>query len=129
MNSMKRIWGALFIGGLLFCLSFLGGNYIISTCKDINAGLEACADRIMAQEYIEAEKISGDLLSLWRKKTTLLSVVLGDSTLLMPSSDIFAIYHTIGDKNYQSALVLIRECQGYFEDIIDSERLSFGNIL
>lgn len=126
---MKRILGALFIGGILFCLSLLGGNYITSTCKDINARLEVCADKIMAQEYIEAKKISGDLLFLWRKKTTLLSVVLGDSALLMPSSDIFAIYHTIGDKNYQSALVLIRECQGYFEDIIDSERLSFGNIL
>lgn len=126
---MKRILCALFIGGVLFCLSFFGGNYIASTCKGINDSLEVCADKIMAQEYIEAKKISGDLLFLWRKKTALLSVVLGDSTLLMPSSDIFAIYRTIGDGNYQSALVLIRECQGYFEDIIDSERLSFGNIL
>lgn len=126
---MKRILGALFIGGILFCLSFFGGNYITYTCKDINDSLEVCADKIMAQEYIEAKRISGDLLFLWRKKNALLSVVLGDSTLLMPSNDIFAIYRTIGDENYQSALVLIRECQGYFEDIIDSERLSFGNIL
>lgn len=126
---MKRFLGAFFIAGLFFYISFSSEAYLNNSCSDMTQHLEICAQKIKAQEYDNAILELEVLEKKWKENVVLLSIVSGDDMLLGPGKDIPAIYDSVRDKNYSGALVLIRECQGYFEEVIESHRLSIGNIL
>lgn len=126
---MKRIVGAFFIAAVLFYLSFLAGEYISSSCQEMKSSLELCAEKIKLTDYEQAKELSLEIKTQWEEKSDVLSLVLGDSTLSAPSVNIAALYRSISDENYSAALELIRECQGCFEELISSQKLSLGNIL
>lgn len=126
---MKRIVTAFLLAGLLFGLSFFAGDYLKESCSYMSDELEVCAEKIKAQEYEKALFHIEGLQAQWQKNITLLSIVSGDDMLIGPGKNIPAIYDSVRDENYDSALMLIRECQGYFEEVIESQRLSIGNIL
>lgn len=126
---MKRIVGAFFIAAALFYLSFSASKYISISCQEMKSNLELCAEKIKLREYEQAKELSLEMKNQWEKMSTVLSLVLGDSALSAPSVNIVALYSSIEDENYSAALVLIRECQGCFEELISSQKLTLGNIL
>lgn len=126
---MKRLAAAIILAGFFFYLSFYSEAYLSRVCGEMTYKLELCAEKLKRQEY---ENVTTELEALqkkWDKNEVFLNIVSGDETLLGPGKNIPAIYDSVKDENYGSALALIRECQGYFEEVIESHRLSIGNIL
>lgn len=121
--------GAFVIAGVLFYLSFCASDYICLKCEETSAQLEMCGEKIKDGQYKAAYEISIKIKNQWDESSRLLSIVLGDSVLSLPSKDIYSLCYNISDGSYENSLVLIRECQGCLDDIIGSQRLSFGNIL
>ncbi len=126
---MKRLVAAFLLAGTFFCLSVFAEGYLKRSCNGMIEKLEVCAGKIKAQEYDEAVSELENLQNQWQKNVMLLSIVSGDDMLLGPGKNIPAIYDSVRDKNYSGALMLIRESQGYFEEVIESHRLTVGNIL
>ncbi len=126
---MKRLAAAIILAGFFFFLSFYSEAYLSEVCGEMTDKLDLCAEKINSQEYEKAITVLEALQKEWDKNEVLLNIVSGDETLLGPGKNIPAIYDSVKDENYGSALTFIRECQGYFEEVIESHRLSIGNIL
>lgn len=126
---MKRLACAIAIAVLLFSLNFAAEKKLIDSCKEINSTLEHTATQLKAENYSEALRLADTLKKSWQNNITLFSIVSGDDLLLGPGKDIPAIHSSVADKNYANALMLIRECQGYLDEIIESHTLNPGNIL
>ncbi len=126
---MKRLAFATLIAIVFFGLHFAAEKRLVKSCEEINQSLEIAATQLKTENYNEALLHLRELKEKWLKNISFFSTVSGDDMLLAPSKDITAVYSCVLDKNYANALMLIRECQGYLEEIIDSHTLSAGNIL
>ncbi len=126
---MKRLIGAMAIGIFFFAVNFYAGSYVGRACGEMNETLELCAERIKVEDYDGAEEIMKTLENNWKKNKTVLNMISGESTHLSPGRDIGAIYDSVRDKNYEDSLLLIRECQGRFKEVIEAQKLNLDNIL
>ena len=80
-----------------------------------------CAENIKSKNLTQADKNITALLISWQKNDTFLSVIVGDEALIEPQKSIVSIYYCLLDKNYDSCLQGIRECQGYIREICDQQ--------
>ncbi len=126
---MKRLIGALAIVIFFFAVNFYAGSYVGRRCGEMTEALELCAERIKGEDYEGAQEIMKMLEEKWENSKTVLNVVSGESTHLSPGRDIGAIYDSVRDKNYEDSLLLIRECQGRFKEVIEAQKLNLDNIL
>ena len=69
------------------------------------------------------------LYDLWEENDVLMSVFIGDDSVIEPQKGIVTIRLSLKDENYEECLIAIRECQGYIHEIIEINRTSFGNVL
>lgn len=126
---MKRLICSFVILGLLFYYNLFSERYVLKLCEDLDKKLEMCADCIKEKDLSSAESHVSELLSFWQEKDTLLSVFIGDGALIEPQKSVISIYYCLLDKNYESCLQGIRECQGYIREIYDNTRTNPGNVM
>ena len=69
------------------------------------------------------------LYDLWEEKDDILSVFIGDDSVVEPRKSIVSILLSLQDENYEECLINIRECQGYIHDIKENNSTNFSNIL
>ena len=126
---MKRLIASFVILCLLFAYNLFTEKYVLDFCDSLNESLEICSENIKSKNLTLAEKNITALLISWQKKDTFLSVIVGDEALIEPQKSIVSIYYCLLDKNYDSCLQAIRECQGYIREICDNTRTNLGNVM
>lgn len=126
---MKRLIASFVILCLLFAYNLFTEKYVLDFCDSLNESLEICAENIKSKNLTLAEKNITAMLISWQKKDTFLSVIVGDEALIEPQKSIVSIYYCLLDKNYDSCLQGIRECQGYIREICDNTRTNLGNVM
>ena len=126
---MKRLTFAFCILLILSIYNWYAEKYILDFCDEISYILESCANEIKEEKYSQAESTVSKLYNLWEENDVIMSVFIGDDTVIEPQESITSIRLNIEDKNYKQCLVSIRECQGYIHEITENNRTSFGNVL
>ncbi len=126
---MKRLITSFIILCLLFGYNIFAEIYVLDYCKKLENNLEICADNIKKKDFSQAQDNVSKLLDSWQKKDAFLSIIVGDEALLEPQKSIISIYYCLLDKNYDSCLHSIRECQGYIREIYDNTRTNLGNVM
>lgn len=126
---MKRFIGALLIAGLLFFMTVFAENKMENSCSDMSLALEICANHLRNKEYDRALETLDSIDVRWHENEFIMGVVTGDITFRSAGIDINTVYDCINDKNYSQALLIIREIQSCFKQVIEDRRLTIGNIL
>ena len=126
---MKRLLFAFLVLCLLFVYNYYSEKYVLDYCSSVGFRLEDCANEIKEEKYSQAESTVSKILTEWEKKDIILSVFIGDSSIIEPQKSIISIYNSLGDKNYSYCLFAIRECQGYFHEIYENTQTNLGNVL
>ena len=126
---MKRLFVAFIILLILGLYTFFAEIYVLSFCDNLSGILESCAAEIAQEKYSQAESTVSKLYDLWEEKDDILSVFIGDDSVVEPRKSIVSILLSLQDENYEECLINIRECQGYIHDIKENNSTNFSNIL
>ncbi|MBO5937331.1 MAG: DUF4363 family protein [Clostridia bacterium] len=126
---MKRLIVSFAVLSLLFVYNYYSEKYVLDYCSYLDSTLERCADELKEKKYSSAENTADELMKSWEKNDIILSVFIGDSSVVEPEKSIISLYGSIGDKNYSYCLLAVRECQGYIHEICESTQTNFANIL
>ncbi len=126
---MKRLVFSFIVMCILFTYNYFSEKYVLDYCEEIDSLLESCARLIKEEKHSQAESAVSELLENWEENDVLLSVFIGDSSVVEPQKSITSIYHSLNDKNYSYCLLTIRECQGYFRKISESTQTTPGSVL
>ena len=126
---MKRLTFAFCIMLLLSLYNWYAERYVVDFCSEIDAILESCATQIAEEKYSQAQSTVSKLYVLWEEKDAIMSVFIGDDSVIEPQKGIVSIRRSLEDENYGECLISIRECQGYVHKIIETIRTSFVNVL
>ena len=126
---MKRLLFSFLVLCLLFVYSYYTEKYVLDYCTYLDSTLEKCATELREEKYSSAEKTADELMKSWEKNDIILSVFIGDSSVVEPEKSIISLYGSFADKNYSYCLLAVRECQGYIHEICESTQTNFANIL
>ncbi len=126
---MKRLSFAFIILLLLVFYSIYAEFYVINFCDNLSGLLENCAGEISQEKYSQAESTVSKLYNIWEEKDDILSVFIGDDSVVEPRKSIVSILLALQDENYDECLINIRECQGYIHDIKENNSTNLSNIL
>ena len=126
---MKRLCIAFSILLVLSIYSVYSEIYVLRFCDRLNEMLESCAIEISQEKYSQAESTVSRLYDTWEEKDDILSVFIGDDSVVEPRKTIVSILLSLKDENYEECLINIRECQGYIHDIKENNSTNFSNIL
>lgn len=126
---MKRLALAFTILILLIIYTFFSEKFVEDFCMQVDSVLQECADSIIEEKYSRAESNVSKLYDLWEENDILMSVFIGDDSVIEPQKSIITIKNSLEDENYEECLVNIRECQGYMHYIIENNLVNLGNVL
>lgn len=126
---MKRLASAFCILLILGLYNWFAEKFVIDFCSEIYDILEVCSSQIKEEKYSQAESTVSNLYNLWEETDDILSVFIGDSTVVEPRKSIVSILLSLQDENYEECLINIRECQGYIHDIRENNSTNLSNIL
>ena len=126
---MKRLALAFTILILLIIYTFFSEKFVEDFCMQMDSVLQECADSITEEKYSRAKSKVSKLYDLWEENDILMSVFIGDDSVIEPQKSIITIKNSLEDENYEECLVNIRECQGYLHCIIENNRVNLGNVL
>ena len=126
---MKRLFAAFIILLVLGLYTFFAEIYVLNFCDNLSGILESCATEIAQEKYSQAESTVSKLYDLWEEKDDMLSVFIGDDSVVEPRKSIVSILLSLQDENYEECLINIRECQGYIHDIKENNSTNLSNIL
>ena len=126
---MKRLVFAFLVLSLLFVYNYCSEKYVLDYCSSVNFRLEDCANEIKEEKYSQAKNTVSEILIDWEKNDIILSVFIGDDSIIEPQKSIISLYQSLNDGNYSYCLFSIRECQGYFHEIYENTQTNLGNIL
>ena len=126
---MKRLTFAFCILLALSFYNYYAERYVIDFCSEIDGILETCAIQISEKNYSQAESTVSRLYDLWEDKDVIISVFIGDDSVIEPQKCIVTIRTSLKDENYEECLISIRECQGYIHEIVENNRTNLGNVL
>ena len=126
---MKRLILAFIILSILITYTFFSERFVNNFCSQATAVLEECALNITEEKYSHAESNASKLYDMWEENDILMSVLIGDDSVVEPQKSIVAILMSLKDENYDECLVTIRECQGYLHEITENNRTTLGNVL
>ena len=126
---MKRLCMAFLILLSLGVYTLMAEMYVISFCDELSIILEGCATEIAQEKYSQAQGTVSKLYDLWEEKDDILSVFIGDDSIVEPRKSIVSILLSLQDENYEECLINIRECQGYIHDIKENNSTNLNNIL
>ena len=126
---MKRLALAFTILILLIIYTFFSEKFVEDFCMQVDSVLQECADSIIEEKYSRAKSNVSKLYDLWEENDILMSVFIGDDSVIEPQKSIITIKNSLEDENYEECLVNIRECQGYLHYIIENNRVNLGNVL
>ena len=126
---MKRLFAAFIILLVLGLYTFFAEIYVLNFCDNLSGILENCATEIAQEKYSQAESTVSKLYDLWEEKDDMLSVFIGDDSVVEPRKSIVSILLSLQDENYEECLINIRECQGYIHDIKENNSTNLSNIL
>ena len=102
---------------------------MLNLCDELSVLLENCAEDIIQEKYSQAKSSASKLYDTWEEKDDILSVFIGDDSVIEPRKSIVSILLSIRDGNFDECLINIRECQGYFHDIKENNSTNLSNIL
>ena len=126
---MKRLCVAFLIFLSLSLYNLYAEYYVLNLCDDLIEMLQICAEDIRQEKYSQAENAVSKLYDIWEEKDDILSVFIGDDSVIEPRKSIVSILLSIRDGNFDECLINIRECQGYFHDIKENNSTNLSNIL
>lgn len=126
---MKRLALAFTILILLIIYTFFSEKFVEDFCMQVDSVLQECAVSITEEKYSRAKSNVSKLYDLWEENDILMSVFIGDDSVIEPQKSIITIKNSLEDENYEECLVNIRECQGYLHYIIENNRVNLGNVL
>ena len=126
---MKRLCMAFLLLLILGVYTFFAEMYVLNFCDDLSELLETCAMEISQEKYSQAESTVSKLYDMWEEKDDILSVFIGDDSVVEPRKSIVSILLSLQDENYDECMINIRECQGYIHDIKENNSTNFSNIL
>ena len=126
---MKRLIVSFLALCLLFVYNYYSEKYVLDYCSYLDSTLEKCGAQLREEKYSSAEKTADELMKSWEKNDIILSVFIGDSSVVEPEKSIISLYGSFADKNYSYCLLAVRECQGYIHEICESTQTNFANIL
>lgn len=126
---MKRLCMAFLLLLILGIYTFFAEMYVLNFCDDLSGLLETCAMEISQEKYSQAESTVSKLYDMWEEKDDILSVFIGDDSVVEPRKSIVSILLSLQDENYDECMINIRECQGYIHDIKENNSTNFSNIL
>lgn len=126
---MKRLVFSFLVLCLLFVYNYCSEKYVLDYCSEIYAELDICATEIKEENYSQAKSTVSKILNDWEQNDILLSVFIGDDSIIEPQKSIISLYQSINDENYSYCLLALRECQGYFHEIYENTQTNLGNVL
>ena len=126
---MKRLCVSFLILLSLSLYNLYAEYYVLNLCDELIEILENCAEDIRQEKYSQAESAVSKLYDFWEEKDDILSVFIGDDSVIEPRKSIVSILLSIRDGNFDECLINIRECQGYFHDIKENNSTNLSNIL
>ena len=126
---MKRLICAFSILLILGFYNWFAEKFVFNFCKEIDSILEVCSVQIKEEKYSQAESTVSKLYNIWEENDDILSVFIGDATVVEPRKSIVSIMLSLNDGNFDECLINIRECQGYIHDIKENNSTSLSNIL
>ena len=126
---MKRLCVAFIILLSLSIYNIFAEVYVINLCDELTVILENCANNIIDKKYSQAESSVSSLYDIWEEKDDILSVIIGDNSVIEPRKSIVSILLSLRDGNFDECLINIRECQGYIHDIKENNTTNLSNIL
>ena len=126
---MKRLALAFCILLILVLYNCFSEKFVIDFCSKIYDILEVCSVQIKEAKYSQAESTVSKLYNIWEENDDILSVFIGDATVVEPRKSIVSIMLSLNDGNFDECLINIRECQGYIHDIKENNSTSLSNIL
>ena len=126
---MKRLVFSFIMICIMVAYNYFSEKYILDYCKEVDSILETCAEKIKEKNYSQAESTVSELLDNWENNDILLSVFIGDGSIVEPQKCIISIYNSFADENYSYCLLAIRECQGYFHEISENTQTNLSNVL
>ena len=126
---MKRLVFSFVVLCLLFVYNYYSEKYILDYCTELNSTLEKCATRLKEEKYSSAKDTADELMKSWEKNDIILSVFIGDGSVVEPQKSIISVYRSLNDENYDYCLLAIRECQGYIHEIKENTQTNLANIL
>ncbi len=126
---MKRLVFAFLVLGILFAYNYYSEKYVLDYCSGVYYRLEDCAKEIKEEKYSQAKSTVSEILIEWEENDIILSVFIGDDSIIEPQKSIISLYQSVNDENYSYCLFALRECQGYFHEIYENTQTNLGNIL
>ena len=126
---MKRLIFSFTVICILFIYSYYSEKYVLDYCTKLDGTIEKCAAQLREEKYSSAKETADELMDSWEKNDILLSVFIGDDSVVEPQKSIISIYHSIKDKNYDYCLLALRECQGYIHEIKENTQTNLANVL
>ena len=126
---MKRLLFSFVLICILIVYSYFTEKYVIDYCSYLDNTLQKCADELKEEKYSSAKETADELMDSWEKNNILLSVFIGDDSVVEPQKSIISIYHSIKDENYDYCLLALRECQGYIHEIKENTQTNLANVL
>ncbi len=126
---MKRLVFAFLVLSLLFIYNYYSEKYVLDYCSELYYRLEDCAKEIKEEKYSQAKSTVSEILIDWEENDIILSVFIGDGSIVEPQKSIISLYQSVSDENYSYCLFAIRECQGYFHEIYENTQTNLGNVL
>lgn len=126
---MKRLIFSFLVLCTFLLYNYCSEKYVLDYCTKIDSILEICAEEIKEEKYSQAQGTVSILLNDWENNDIILSVFIGDNSIIEPQKSIISIYRSLGDENYSYCLFAIRECQGYFHEIYENTQTNLGNVL
>ena len=126
---MKRLICAFSILLLLGFYSWFAERFVLNFCKEIDGVLEVCSAQIREEKYSQAKSTVSKLYNIWEENDDILSVFIGDASVVEPRKSIVSIMLSLNDDNFDECLINIRECQGYIHDIKENNSTNLSNIL
>lgn len=126
---MKRLIFSFVVFCLLFIYNYYSEKYVLDYCTKLESTLEKCAADLREKKYSSAKETADELMDSWEKNDIILSVFIGDESVVEPQKSIISIYHSIDDENYDYGLLAIRECQGYIHEIKENTQTNPANVL
>ncbi len=126
---MKRLVFSFVVLCLLFIYNYYSEKYVLDYCTALDHTLEKCANELKEEKYSLAKETANELMENWEKNDILLSVFIGDNSVVEPQKSIISVYGSIHDGNYSYCLLSIRECQGYIHEICENTQTNLANVL
>ena len=126
---MKRLVFSFVVLCILFVYNYYSEKYVLDYCRKLDSTLQKCANELIEKNYSSAKETADELINNWENNNILLSVFIGDGSVVEPEKSIITIYHSINDKNYDYCLLAVRECQGYINEISKNTETNPANVL